>query len=152
MKKFRFEYSKLVWILLSLVLVLVAIGITWNIFNLIEYSFAGAFKIVSYSLIVALLTLLLVIVISVMLCSKYVVKDGFVHSYIGIFKNKTDVKDISCFVLFKKSNKLVVYYKDNKYSVVLLSPNDYDDFVLAVREFNHEIAFRTEIDGEETPQ
>lgn len=152
MKKFRFEYSKLIWILLSLVLVLVAIGITWNIFNLIEYSFLGTFKIVSYSLIVALLTLLLVIVISVMLCSKYVVKDGFVHSYIGIFKNKTDVKDISCFVLFKKSNKLVVYYKDNKYSVVLLSPNDYDDFVLAVREFNHEIAFRTEIDGEETPQ
>ena len=152
MKKFRFEYSKLVWILLSLVLVLVAIGITWNIFNLIQYSFLGTFKIVSYTAIVVLLFALFIIVLSVMLGSKYVVKDNFVHVWIGVFKSKTNVKDISCFVLFKKSNKLVVYYKDNKYSVILLSPDKYDDFVLAVREQNHEIAFRTEIDGEETPQ
>ncbi len=152
MKKFRFEYSKLIWILLLVVFALVSAGITWNIFNLIEYSFAGTFKIVSYALIVALLSLLLIIVISIMLCSKYVVKDGFVHVWFGIFKSKTNVKDISCFVLFKKSNKLVVYFKDDKYAVILLSPDKYDDFVLSVREFNHEIAFRTEIDGEETPR
>ena len=87
-----------------------------------------------------------------MLGSKYVVKDGFVYVWFGLFLSKTDVKDISCFVHFKKSNKLVVYFNDNKYAVIMLSPDKYDDFVLAVREFNQQIAFRTEIDGEETPR
>jgi hypothetical protein len=151
MKKFKFEYSKTVWILLSLVTLLVFSGIGWNIFNLIEYSFAGAFKIIVYALLVFFLLLLGVIVISIMVGSKYVVKDGFVYVWLGVFPSKIDVKDISCFVHFKKSNKLVAYYEQDRYTVLLISPDKYESFVLAVREQNPLISFRTEIDGEETP-
>ncbi len=151
MKKFRFEYSKTVWLLLTLVVLLLFTGIGWNVFNLIEYSFAGAFKIVIYALLVFFLVLLTVIVISVMVASKYVVKNGFLQVWLGVFMSKVDVKDISCFVLFKKSNKLVAYYEGDRYTVILISPDKYEAFVLAVREQNPAIAFRTEIDGEETP-
>lgn len=151
MKKFTFKYSVTVWVLLSIVLILSIVGLGWNIFNLIEFIQAGAFRIIAYSLICLLTAFLLVIVISVMIYSKYVIKDGYVYSCFGIIRSKEKISEIVEITHFKKSDKLVVYFNDGKYTVIVISPEFYDAFVLAVRQSNKSIIFDVKIDGEDIP-
>lgn len=149
MKKFTFKYTATVWALLTIVLVLSLIGLIWNVFNFISFIDAGAFKITIYLLISVLTAILLVIVLSVMIYGRYVIKDGNLYSYFGIIKSKTPISDVVEITHFKKSDKLVVYFKDAKYTVIVIAPELYDQFVLSLREHNKSIIFDAKIDGED---
>ena len=135
----------------SLVLLLSVTGTLWNIFNIIEYSFAGVFKITVYVLIVILTAFLSVFDISIMLYGRYVIKNGCLYSYFGLIFSKIKIEEISSVIHFKKSDKLVAYFTDDKYAVIVISPTEYDDFVKEIRTVNPKILFNTKIDGEETP-
>jgi hypothetical protein len=146
MQKFRFKYSMAVWILLSLVLVLTAGGIIWNIFNLIEYSWAGAFKIIIYSFIIFLTACIFVFVLFAMINGCYLIKNGFLYTCFGLIKNKVCLDSVTQITHFTFSNKLVLYFNDQKYSVIVIPPERYDDFIKAVRENNHAILFNSYTD------
>lgn len=152
MKSFRFRYSNTVWILLSLVLVLSLTGLIWNIFNLIEFLPTGSYKVGTYSIIVALTALLTVLVVSVMVYGRYVIKDGKLYSYFGFIRSKMEINDIICLTHFKKSDKLVAYFKDGTYTVIVISPDFYEEFISSVRKVNPSILYDAKIDGEDTPE
>lgn len=151
MKKFTFKYSIAVWVLLALVLALSIVGIVWNVFNVIEYAWAGALKITVYALIVAITTFLAVFVVSIMVYGRYEIKNGALYTCFGFVKSKELIDDIVQITHFKKSDKLVVYFSDDKYTVIVISPREYERFVLALRECNQKIIYSTQIDGEDTP-
>lgn len=151
MKRFRFNYPLSVWLLLSLILVLTGAGLGLNIFNLIEYSKLGIFKTVLYTIIVMLNLALVVLDVSVMVYGCYVINDGILYSYFGLIRTKTEIKDVVQITHFKKSDKLVVYFKDAKFSVIIISPEKYENFILAVREINPAVLYESKIDGEDTP-
>lgn len=152
MKKFRFRYSATVWTLLVLVLILSVTGLFWNILNLIEYSFLGALKTVTYSLMVLMTAVLSVLVLSIMIYGRYVIKNGDLLTFFGFFKSKTKISEIVQVTHFKKSDKLVLYFIDQKYTVVVISKEDYERFILALREVNRAIVYTSETDGEDTPE
>ena len=152
MKSFKFRYSKTVWILLYIVLLLSVSGICWNLFNLFTFINDGAFKTVAYALIILLTAFLLVFVISVMAYGRYVIKDKEIIQYFGFLKSKILLDDIIAITHFKKSNKLVMYFKDAKYTVIVISPSEYDDFVVSIRKINPSILFSSKIDGEDLPE
>lgn len=149
MKKFRFKYSPLVWVLICLVILLCAGGFAWNVFNLTKGNLSKTFNLVSYSFLCVVTFLLTVFAISLLVYGKYVIKDGKLYTYFGFIRSKIDISDIVCITLFKKSNKLVIYLKDQCYSVIVISPDDYNDFVLSLREQNKEIYYDAKIDGED---
>ena len=151
MKKYKFCYSLTVWLLLALVAALSLIGLVWNIFNLAVTLKTGGFKTFSYSIIIALTAFLLVFALSVALYGKYVIKNGFVYSYFGFVRSKFEINEVTEITHFKKSDKLVVYFKDNSYTVIVISPEFYNDFVLSLREQNKAIIYSAKIDGEDTP-
>ena len=151
MKSFRFKYSSTVWVLLFLVLILSVAGVLWNVFNLIEYSWAGTFKIAVYTLLVIMTGALTILVLSLMVYGKYVIKNNCLYTCFGVFKNKTPIKEIIQITHFKKSDKLVMYFNDNKYTVVVIAKENYEQFVLAVREVNPSVIYNAKIDGEDTP-
>ena len=151
MKSYRFRYSTIAWILMGLVAVLCAGGLTLNIFNIFQYRWAESLKIVSYSLIALINLLLLVFVISVMAYGRYSIKNNFLYMYLGFIRVKSDINDIIEITHFKKSNKLVVYFKDDKYSVIVISPKEFDDFIMSLRNNNPKIYYDERIDGEDTP-
>ena len=146
MQSFRFKYSISVWVLLSLVLALTTGGIIWNVFNLIEYLWAGAFKIVIYSVIIALTTCIFLLVFCAMIYGKYVIKNGFLYTCFGLLKSKVSINDVTQITHFTFSNKLVVYFNDQKYSVIVIAPERYDDFIKAVRENNKSVLFNSYTD------
>ena len=150
MKKFRFKYAPSVWILLSLVLLLSVAGLIWNIFNLTSYlSLSHTFKIVSSAIISIICLFLTAFVLSVLFYGNYIIKGDYLYTCFGFFKAKYKIKDIVCISLFKKSNKLVVYFLEQSYTVIVIDENLYDDFVLSLRKINQQIIYDTKIDGED---
>ena len=128
MKNFRFKYNTTVWILLCVVLALSIAGLIWNVFNLTEYVWAGAFKITIYALIIAITAFLTVFVISVMLFGRYQIKDGYLYTRFGFVSSKEKIEDVVQITHFKKSDKLVLYFKDEKYTVIVIAKEEYEKF------------------------
>ena len=149
MKSFRFKYSQLVWVLLLLVFIILLAGVCWNVYTLIANWGVSTTKTVTNFITLALTLFLLVFAISIMAFGKYTIKDGHVVVHFGFFKTKTPVSEIVQFTHFKKSDKLVAYFKDAKYSVIVISKDSYQDFVLAVRELNPSIIYDNRIEGED---
>ena len=151
MKSFRFKYTVLIWVLLTAILWLSLAGVGWNIFNVIEFSRLNAVKTTTYSIILVFSALLCIVVIGVMVYGKYVIKDGKLYTCFGFIRTKIEVEKITAVINFKKSDKLVIYFNQNKYAVVVISPSEYDNFISTLREVNPKIAFDNRIDGEDTP-
>ena len=152
MKKFTFKYTPTIWVLLSVVLGLTLAGIGFNVFNLVNYIPSGTTNTIIYSVIIALVSVLMVIDISFMVAGRYLIKDKVLFVCFGFFKSKISLDDVRAIVLFKKSNKLVLYYGQDKYTVIMIADTLYDDFVIAIRKENKKILFSTEFDGEDTPE
>ena len=148
---FKFHYSALLWVMLTAVIALALTGLVWNTYNLIYFINAGIDKIISYSLIVLATGALGVIAFSVAFFGRYVIKNDVLVTCFGVFSSKTQLTEITEVVHFKKSNKLVVYFADQKFSVVLIAPEKYDHFVIALRDKNPKIRFNALIDGQDTP-
>lgn len=149
---FKFKYSPVVWVLLSLVVVLSAAGLVWNVYSIVEYTFFGGIKTVSHTLMIIITAALILFVISVMVYGRYVVTEKYLIQYFGLVKNKTELSKIIAITHFKKSDKLVAYFSDQKYTVIVISPTLYDTFVLSVRDKNPSVVFDSRIDGEDTPE
>lgn len=151
MKSFRFKYSTLVWVLLSLVLALSLCGLVWNVFSIIEYAGLNTIKVLSASVLTALCLLLTIVSVSIMLYGKYVIKGDTLYTYFGIIRSKLEISKITQIIHFKKSDKLVAYFNQKDFIIILIAPAFYDAFTLALREVNKAIIYDNKIEGEDTP-
>lgn len=136
MNNFKFAYGKGVWILLSLAIPLSLAGLGWNIYNLVYFAAEGIYKILAYGLSVLICAALSAFCISVAVYGRYVFKNGCLYLHFGFVYTKTDTKDIVRITHFLKSDKLVMYFKDAKYSVVVIAPELYKEFAQTVKTFN----------------
>lgn len=152
MKSFKFRYSITVWVLLGLLIALATAGLIWNIYNVTAFWGKDWLKVATFSAICALALVLIVFGVSVAVYGRYVIKGGKLISYFGLLKTKYDIEDIVEITHFKKSNKLVTYFSDQTFTVIVIDQSEYNDFVMAVREVNPKITYDTQIDGEDTPE
>lgn len=149
MKKFKFKFSGFVFFLLSVVLIVCFVSLALNVYNLIHYIKTPLFKVLPYILYIVITLFLIAVVLGIMLFSSYSLKKGNLYVRFGFFVSKTKVSDVIGITHFKKSDKLVIYFKDQTFSVVVIAKEKYDDFVLSLRELNKSIFFSSQIDGED---
>ena len=97
--------------------------------------------------------MLCVAVLSVMLKSKYIIKDGLLCLYFGFVSVKTDIKDMVSITLISKGNRLVAEFSNLRFSAIVIAENLYDEFIKAIKDINPEVVYNIEhspqIDGEE---
>ena len=97
---------------------------------------------------IALVTLIL----SVALSSSYQLKEDKLVMKLGILSNKISYAKIKKIVLYKKEDKLSIYYdektKKNAFMVVLIKAEDYDDFTTSLRDKNSKILYEISSDEE----
>lgn len=139
MKKFKFFYSPLVKILIILVCVIAAAGLIMNVLTVINYAKSNVLSAVLYGVLTVLTALLLAEAIAIAFYGLYKIKNGYLYSYFGLIRSKTDVKEIAAVQVFKTTEKLVVYFKDEKYSVIIISPKFYDEFIATLLKANPDI-------------
>lgn len=148
MKKFKFDYSPLIYVLLFVVLGVLAVGMVFNVISLIDAIKVQPQNLFTSISIMVVTLLLIFLVLSVLLYGRYVVKDDYLYCYLGIIRTKIDIKQIYNLTYFKKQNKLVAYYGKG-YSVIVIKKDDFDEFTDALRQVNHEIYFTATVDGED---
>lgn len=141
MKKFRFSYSPIVKILIAAVIVIAAAGLTLNIVTVVKYAKSDTLLTVVYGVLSVLTALLLIEAIAIAFYGLYSIKGGFLYSFFGLIYSKTDVNDIIAVQVFNQTRKLVVYFKDEKFSVIIVAPEKYDDFIAALIKANPEIKY-----------
>ena len=142
--KFRFRYTTLIWVLLAALFLLLAFGTAKNFYDFLSTKDIDGMRPWFSFAVSALSFLLLIITLSVAIYGKYVVAGGTLTLRIGIFSVKTDISEIVQASHFKKSDKLVLYFKNGKYSVVVIKPEEYSAFFDALKKQNPAIPFVVE--------
>lgn len=63
----------------------------------------------------------------------------------GLIKSVYKIKEIESIRLFSKTNKLVLYFKNEKYTVISVKPEWYNDFIREVLSHNLNIRYDVSI-------
>lgn len=145
MKKFRFYYTPLVKILIFAVIVIAAAGVAFNVITVINYAKTGGFYAAAYGVLCVLTAVLFAEAVAIAFYGLYKIKDGCLYSCFGFIYSKTDLKEIVAVHVFANTEKLVLYYKNEKYSVIIIPPELYDEFIAELLKNNPEIAYDANI-------
>lgn len=151
MKKFRFNFSTIIWVLLSVVVLLFIAGAVFNVLSIVEFVRVGSKKVITYCAILVICMLGVIFTASILAFSFYKIKGDKIYTCLGLLITKIKIEDVVLITHFKKSDKLVVYLKDNTYFVVLIKNTYFDPFVMALREANPKILYDARIEGEDIP-
>ena len=128
MKTYKFKLSKAAVILTvaGILLGLGAIGFTvWRIYRT---GFSEPLYIIQHVVLLLVGTIAIVIFASILIRSVYKITDKEIVLWFGIIKSTFKISDIESLHLFTKTNKLVIYFKDEKYTVVVVKPDWYNEF------------------------
>jgi hypothetical protein len=136
MKTFKIEYKLYVKIFLSIALIISIAGLVFNIISIVEYFNLSTRKLLSHSILTVVTAFLCVIISSLLFFGRYKIKDGKLVTQFGVLRFKTDVFELLNATHFKKTNILVIYYKNAEYSVIMISPEFYKDFIESIRSEN----------------
>lgn len=141
MKSFKYNYTLAVRILLVLAVILSGVGGGWNIYSIVEYSPAGILKVLPYAVICALSLFFFILTLSMLFFSRYEIKNNTLVSKLGFLVSKINLDRITKIAKFLNENKLVIYYDREKFAVVFISPETYDDFISALLKSNKDIEY-----------
>lgn len=141
--KYKFTTTTLVFIYVGLALSVAGIALnTFNIFNERIWLYAGnSLPIIRYTLVYFVSVALAIILISLLISSYYSIDEKYFKTSFGIIKSSYEVKTIKLIHLDRATNKLSVYFDEDKFIVVVVKSEWHDDFVDCLLKVNPEIEF-----------
>lgn len=141
MKKFVFKYSPIIWIMLAVITAIFAAAVVFNILDAVAFAGEIGPRFI-FAVIVAVISLtILVFIVSALFYGRYVVRGNYLYFHFGLIFTKTDINEIFQLTLFAMQNKLVMYLKNEKYSVVVIDKKNYDAFYETLKAVNPDILF-----------
>ena len=150
MKKFKFNYSTPLFILLFFAVLLTLAGIVFNVNNIIEYRKFSLVKTIIYSITLAVNLGLFILIVSIVFNGCYKIKNNVLYACFGLIRTKMPIDSIISITLYKKTQKLVVFFSSAEFSVIIISPKFYDQFIATLKEINPTIIYeQNSIDGEQ---
>lgn len=143
MKSYTFKLSKLAFAGCIVGILLGIGGIAFTIYRMLAPSlgFSSPQLIIQHIVIIIASLLALVIFPAILIHSVYKVTDKEIILWFGIIKSTFLLKDIKSVHLFTKTNKLVVYFKDDRYTVIVVKPEWYNEFVKDICNANKDIRY-----------
>ena len=148
MKKFKFRFPPFVWVLLLAGFIVCVLALCINVYNLTQYIHYDLFKFLPFIIYSAIALFLIFVVFSILFFSEYSFKNGYLYVHFGIFYSKTKLDKVVGVTHFKKSDKLVVFFNDQTFSVIVIAKEQYDAFVENLKELNKQIFFTHQLDDE----
>lgn len=145
MRTFRFRFSKLIILLQIAAMVLAAAAIAYTVYRMITLGFGDASLIIQYVLLLLFGVGAIVIFSAMLIRSVYIVGKNEIILRFGLIKSVYKIKEIESIRLFSKTNKLVLYFKNEKYTVISVKPEWYNDFIRDVLSHNLNIRYDVSI-------
>lgn len=145
MKKFKYKFTTttLVFIYLGLLLSVAGIALnTYNIFAEAAWLYANnTFDIIRYVIVYFVSVALAVILISLLLSSYYSLDEKHFKTSFGIIRSTYDIKTIKLIQLDRATNKLTVYFEEDKFIVVVVKKEWHNEFIDTLLKFSPEVEF-----------
>ena len=145
MRTFRFRFSKTIILLQIAAMILAAAAIVYTAYRMATVGFGSASLIIQYIVLLLFGVLALVIFSAMLIRSVYVVGKKEIVLRFGLIKTVYKIKDIESIRLFSKTNKLVLYFKNEKYTVISVKPEWFNDFIREVLSHNLNIRYDVSI-------
>ena len=145
MRTFRFRFSKLIILLQIAAMVLAAAAIAYTVYRMITLGFGDASLIIQYVLLLLFGVGAIVIFSAMLIRSVYIVGKNEIILRFGLIKSVYKIKEIESIRLFSKTNILVLYFKNEKYTVISVKPEWYNDFIREVLSHNLNIRYDVSI-------
>ena len=145
MRTFRFRFSKTIILLQIAAMILAAAAIVYTAYRMATVGFGSASLIIQYVVLLLFGVLALVILSAMLIRSVYVVGKKEIVLRFGLIKTVYKIKDIESIRLFSKTNKLVLYFKNEKYTVISVKPEWFNDFIREVLSHNLNIRYDVSI-------
>lgn len=139
MKKFRFKYSPIVWVLMAMLIVVCTVGLILNAINIVsELNNLSASPIKKISSIVLLIfcALVILLIVIMMIKSEYIFKGENIVLRLGIFSSKIDIGSVLGFIHGAKSKTLALTTNNEKTSYILIDERLYGEFIAEVKKIN----------------
>ncbi|MBR0189538.1 MAG: hypothetical protein IJQ23_04050 [Clostridia bacterium] len=141
MKKFVFKYSALAWVMIVVIAALFATSTAINFYDAVSFWGENTAKTVIAITVAAISFFAFVSAVAAAVYGRYIVKGNYLYCRFGFFYTKTKIADIFQVTEFTALNKLVMYYKDEKYSVAVISEKYYGEFYEALKAVNPDIIY-----------
>ncbi len=145
MKTFKYKFTTTTLVFIYLGLVLSVAGVALNTYNILAervWLYANnSLPVIRYALVYFISVALAVILVSLLLSSYYSVDEKYFKTSFGIIKSSYDVKTIKVINLDRATNKLSVYFDEDKFIVVVVKKEWHDEFIEALLKVNPEIEF-----------
>lgn len=115
---------------------------TWRLIsNRSTYVATPFYNIMTYVLMYLITVALIVICVSVLLKSQYVIDGKTFKTRFGFIVSKYDVEKIDCVTLDRKTNKLTVTFSSGEFIVVVVKQEWYDEFITELLLANPKIEY-----------
>ena len=146
-------FSRLI-IILSVAAILVAAGggIGWTIYRIVDIGFQTVLLGIQYVVLLLVSALIIVVFVSLLIRSCYKITDKEIVLWFGIIKSSYKIAEIESVHLFTKTNKLVVYFKNERYTVIVVKPEWNNEFIKDLLSKNEKIRYdvsTTDKDGDD---
>ncbi len=142
MKSYKFRFSKLIFILaIAAIAVAAGGGIGWTVYRMINIGFQTVTLGIQYVVLLLVSVLIIVLLTSILIRSSYKIKDKEVVLWFGFIKSSYKIADIESVHLFTKTNKLVLYFKNERYTVIVVKPEWYNEFIKELLSKNDKIRY-----------
>ena len=136
MKKFVFRYSAFAWIMIIVATALFAASTAINVYDAVIFSGENTVKTIAAAIIAAISFCAFLSAVAAAAYGRYVFKGDYLYCRFGFFYTKTAAKDIFQLTEFPALNKLVMYFKNEKYSVAVISEKYHLEFYEALKAAN----------------
>lgn len=115
---------------------------TWRLIsNRSTYVATPFYNIMTYVLMYLITVALIVICVSVLLKSQYVIDGKTFKTRFGFIVSKYDVEKIDCVTLDRKTDKLTVTFTSGEFIVVVVKQEWYDEFITELLLANPKIEY-----------
>lgn len=145
MKIFKYKFTRLISLLIYFCLALCAVGFALNLYLCLTVGIGSAadpvYPIIQYSAMFFISVVLAVLLVSILLSSKYVVGDKKLKICFGLIKSTYSIDDMESIELDRETDKLSVYFKDGTYIVIVVKQEWYNDFIEAILNVNPRIEY-----------
>lgn len=103
--------------------------------------FENANTLIQHIVIIVASLLAITIFSSILLRSTYKLTDSELILWFGFIKSSYKLQDMESIHLFTKSNKLVIYFKDEHYTVIVVKPEWFNEFTKDICSRNPKIRY-----------
>ena len=150
MKTYKFKFSKPVIVLACAAIVLALGAAVFAVYRIVTIGFDTPLHGIQHVVLLLFAALALAVILSLLIRSVYKITDTRIILWFGFVKSSYKLADIEGIHLFTKTNKLVIYFKGDRYTVIVVKPEWHNDFVREILQRRPEINY--DISASETEE